>query len=103
MAERMEEDQFMRELCAGFRLLAEAESGLITPASLRRNAAAALGVEERRHGRVCLCSLPLGKDIAMSHGPSKRLDHVYGPSKRHGQVLWPRKRHDPILWPWEET
>lgn len=45
MAERMEADQFMRELCAGFRLLAEAESGLITPASLRRNAAAALGVE----------------------------------------------------------
>ncbi|XP_042404234.1 calcium-binding protein KIC-like [Zingiber officinale] len=45
MAERMEEEQFMRELCAGFRLLAEAKSSLITPASLRRNAAAALGVE----------------------------------------------------------
>ncbi|KAG6477859.1 calcium-binding protein KIC-like [Zingiber officinale] len=45
MARRLEADQFMQELCGGFRLLAEAESGVITPESLRRNAAAALGVE----------------------------------------------------------
>ncbi|XP_074585205.1 calcium-binding protein KIC-like [Curcuma longa] len=45
MARRLEAEQFMQELCGGFRLLAEAESGVITPESLRRNAAAALGVE----------------------------------------------------------
>ncbi|WOL05690.1 hypothetical protein Cni_G14419 [Canna indica] len=44
MAERLEAEQFVSELCGGFRLLAEADRGLITPESLRRNAAA-LGME----------------------------------------------------------
>ncbi|WOK98715.1 hypothetical protein Cni_G07427 [Canna indica] len=40
MAERPEVEQFVSELCEGFRLLAEAERGVITPKSLRRNASA---------------------------------------------------------------
>ncbi|XP_077243106.1 calcium-binding EF-hand family protein [Tasmannia lanceolata] len=37
MAEKLEADAFVSELCAGFRLLADPVSGLITPESLRRN------------------------------------------------------------------
>ncbi|RZS18051.1 hypothetical protein BHM03_00050284 [Ensete ventricosum] len=40
MAERLEAEQFVSELCGGFRLLAEPGRGVITPESLRRNAAA---------------------------------------------------------------
>ncbi|KAJ0971096.1 hypothetical protein J5N97_019055 [Dioscorea zingiberensis] len=39
MAERMEAEEFISELCGGFRLLADPVRGLITPESLRRNAA----------------------------------------------------------------
>ncbi|XP_072957844.1 calcium-binding protein KIC [Typha angustifolia] len=45
MAEKLEAEEFVRELCSGFRLLAEEGRGLITPASLRRSAAAVLGLE----------------------------------------------------------
>lgn len=45
MARRLEEEQFVQGLCGGFRLLAEAERGVITPESLHRNAAVGLGVE----------------------------------------------------------
>ncbi|KAK9145702.1 hypothetical protein Sjap_005605 [Stephania japonica] len=44
MAEKHDIDAFVQELCGGFRLLAEPESGLITGASLRRNYAL-LGVD----------------------------------------------------------
>ncbi|KAK9093872.1 hypothetical protein Scep_025341 [Stephania cephalantha] len=39
MAEKLDIDAFVSELCGGFRLLAEPESGLITAGSLRRNSA----------------------------------------------------------------
>ncbi|KAH7686880.1 Ca2+-binding protein (centrin/caltractin) EF-Hand superfamily protein [Dioscorea alata] len=39
MAEKMEAEEFISELCGGFRLLADPVRGLITPESLRRNAA----------------------------------------------------------------
>ncbi|PKA52070.1 Calcium-binding protein KIC [Apostasia shenzhenica] len=39
MAEKMEAEDFVSELCAGFRLLADAGRGAITVESLRRNAA----------------------------------------------------------------
>ncbi|KAM0935123.1 putative calcium-binding protein KIC/PBP1/KRP1 [Dioscorea sansibarensis] len=39
MAEKMEAEEFISELCGGFRLLADPARGLITPESLRRNAA----------------------------------------------------------------
>ncbi|KAJ6822757.1 uncharacterized protein M6B38_387850 [Iris pallida] len=38
MAEKLEADDFVGELCAGFRLLADAGSARITAESLRRNA-----------------------------------------------------------------
>uniref|UniRef100_A0A1D1XIL7 Calcium-binding protein KIC n=1 Tax=Anthurium amnicola TaxID=1678845 RepID=A0A1D1XIL7_9ARAE len=44
MAEKLEADDFVSELCAGFRLLADAGRGLITPESLMGNAAL-LGME----------------------------------------------------------
>ncbi|XP_008790531.2 calcium-binding protein KIC-like [Phoenix dactylifera] len=40
MAEKLEADEFVRELCGGFRLLADPGRGLITAESLRLNAAA---------------------------------------------------------------
>ncbi|MQL72473.1 hypothetical protein Taro_004807 [Colocasia esculenta] len=39
MAEKLEAAEFVEELCRGFRLLADAGRGLITPESLERNAA----------------------------------------------------------------
>ncbi|KAL8229785.1 hypothetical protein R6Q57_014685 [Mikania cordata] len=36
MAEKLELTTFMEELCAGFRLLADEKTGLITPESLRK-------------------------------------------------------------------
>ena len=39
MAEKLGEQDFMAELCNGFRLLADPRSGLITLDSLRRNSA----------------------------------------------------------------
>lgn len=39
MAEKLDAEEFMAELCGGFRLLADAKKGLITAESLRRNAA----------------------------------------------------------------
>ncbi|KDP28451.1 hypothetical protein JCGZ_14222 [Jatropha curcas] len=44
MAEKLDVDEFVSELCAGFRLLADPEKGLITSESLRRNSAF-LGME----------------------------------------------------------
>lgn len=44
MAEKLDVDAFVRELCGGFRLLADPERGLITAESLRRNSAL-LGME----------------------------------------------------------
>lgn len=44
MAEKLEAEDFVRELCGGFRLLADPGRGLITAESLRRNAEA-LGME----------------------------------------------------------
>ncbi|XP_021280371.1 calcium-binding protein KIC [Herrania umbratica] len=44
MAEKLDVDAFVSELCGGFRLLADQERGLITPESLRRNSAH-LGME----------------------------------------------------------
>ncbi|XP_019258610.1 PREDICTED: calcium-binding protein KIC-like [Nicotiana attenuata] len=44
MAEKLDVHTFVRELCGGFRLLADPTVGLITPASLRRNSAL-LGME----------------------------------------------------------
>ncbi|KAG1362280.1 calcium-binding protein KIC [Cocos nucifera] len=40
MADKLEAEEFVRELCGGFRLLADPGRGLITAESLRRNAAA---------------------------------------------------------------
>ncbi|XP_020688065.1 calcium-binding protein KIC [Dendrobium catenatum] len=39
MAEKLEADDFVSELCGGFRLLADADRGAITAESLRRHAA----------------------------------------------------------------
>lgn len=39
MAEKLEAEEFVSELCGGFRLLADADRGAITAESLRRNAA----------------------------------------------------------------
>lgn len=39
MAEKLEAEEFISELCGGFRLLADARRGAITAESLRRNAA----------------------------------------------------------------
>ncbi|KAL6004423.1 hypothetical protein ACLOJK_004976 [Asimina triloba] len=44
MAEKLDADAFVSELCAGFRLLADPATGLITSESLRRNSAV-LGME----------------------------------------------------------
>lgn len=44
MAEKLDVETFVAELCCGFRLLADPLHGLITPASLMRNAAL-LGME----------------------------------------------------------
>ena len=44
MAEKLDVEAFVSELCGGFRLLADQERGLITPDSLRRNSAL-LGME----------------------------------------------------------
>ncbi|KAK6919944.1 EF-hand domain [Dillenia turbinata] len=44
MAEKLDVDTFVAELCGGFRLLADPERGLITSESLRRNSAL-LGME----------------------------------------------------------
>ncbi|OAY62124.1 calcium-binding protein KIC [Manihot esculenta] len=39
MAEKLDVDAFVAELCGGFRLLADPQKGLITSGSLRRNSA----------------------------------------------------------------
>ncbi|KAK7275398.1 hypothetical protein RIF29_16514 [Crotalaria pallida] len=39
MAEKLDVEAFMSELCGGFKLLADQEKGLITSESLRRNSA----------------------------------------------------------------
>lgn len=39
MADKLDAEAFMEELCGGFRLLADVKKGLITAESLRRNAA----------------------------------------------------------------
>lgn len=39
MAEKLDVESFVSELCGGFRLLADRDSGLITPGSLRQNSA----------------------------------------------------------------
>ncbi|KAI8027418.1 Calcium-binding protein KIC [Camellia lanceoleosa] len=44
MAEKLDGDTFVSELCGGFRLLADCATGLITPESLRKNSAL-LGME----------------------------------------------------------
>lgn len=44
MAEKLDVDTFVSELCGGFRLLADPTSGLITPESLKKNSAL-LGME----------------------------------------------------------
>ncbi|KAJ6955592.1 calcium-binding protein KIC-like [Populus alba x Populus x berolinensis] len=44
MAEKLDAEAFVSELCGGFRLLADPEKGLITSDSLRRNSAS-LGME----------------------------------------------------------
>ncbi|XP_028752304.1 calcium-binding protein KIC [Neltuma alba] len=44
MAEKLDVEAFVSELCAGFKLLSDPEMGLITGESLRRNAAL-LGME----------------------------------------------------------
>ncbi|GJW84844.1 calcium-binding protein KIC [Tanacetum coccineum] len=44
MAEKLDVNTFVDELCGGFRLLADQKSGLITPESLRKNSAI-LGME----------------------------------------------------------
>ncbi|XVE73670.1 hypothetical protein DITRI_Ditri11bG0137500 [Diplodiscus trichospermus] len=44
MAEKLDVEAFVSELCGGFRLLADQERGLITPESLRKNSAL-LGME----------------------------------------------------------
>lgn len=45
MAEKLDVDTFVAELCGGFRLLADPKTGLITTASLQKNCAF-LGMEE---------------------------------------------------------
>ncbi|GAB2271837.1 hypothetical protein Dimus_006669 [Dionaea muscipula] len=37
MAEKLDVETFVAELCAGFRVLADTNTGLITPESIRRN------------------------------------------------------------------
>lgn len=44
MAEKLDVEAFVSELCGGFRLLADQQRGLITPESLRRSSAL-LGME----------------------------------------------------------
>ncbi|PIN24531.1 Ca2+-binding protein (centrin/caltractin), EF-Hand superfamily protein [Handroanthus impetiginosus] len=44
MADKLDEDTFIAELCGGFRLLADPAKGLITPSSLQKNCAL-LGLE----------------------------------------------------------
>nr|GEX66093.1 calcium-binding protein KIC [Tanacetum cinerariifolium] len=44
IAEKLDVNTFVDELCGGFRLLADQKSGLITPESLRKNSAI-LGME----------------------------------------------------------
>lgn len=44
MAEKLDVDTFVAELCGGFRLLADPTTGLITSASLQKNSAL-LGME----------------------------------------------------------
>ncbi|XP_019154410.1 PREDICTED: calcium-binding protein KIC-like [Ipomoea nil] len=44
MAEKLDVDAFVAELCGGFRLLADRDTGLITTKSLQRNSAL-LGME----------------------------------------------------------
>ena len=44
MAEKLDVNTFIDELCGGFRLLADQETGLITPESLRKNSGI-LGME----------------------------------------------------------
>ncbi|KAG9452652.1 hypothetical protein H6P81_005556 [Aristolochia fimbriata] len=44
MAEKLDSEAFVRELCAGFRVLADPGRGLITSESLRRNSGV-LGME----------------------------------------------------------
>ncbi|KAE8681562.1 Calcium-binding protein KIC [Hibiscus syriacus] len=44
MAEKLDVEAFVGELCGGFRLLADGKKGLITPESLRRNSGL-LGME----------------------------------------------------------
>ncbi|CAA3015885.1 calcium-binding protein KIC-like [Olea europaea var. sylvestris] len=44
MAEKLEVDTFVAELCGGFRLLADPKNGLITPSSLQKNSGV-LGLE----------------------------------------------------------
>ncbi|GAB4854556.1 hypothetical protein Ancab_023137 [Ancistrocladus abbreviatus] len=39
MAEKLDVEAFLSELCGGFKLLAEPMTGLITPESLRKNSA----------------------------------------------------------------
>ncbi|KAL2461486.1 Ca2+-binding protein (Centrin/caltractin) [Abeliophyllum distichum] len=39
MAEKLDVDAFVEELCGGFRVLADPTGGLITPASLQKNSA----------------------------------------------------------------
>ncbi|XP_022733901.1 calcium-binding protein KIC-like [Durio zibethinus] len=39
MAEKLDVEAFVSEICGGFRLLADQQKGLITPESLRRNCA----------------------------------------------------------------
>ncbi|KAL2893328.1 Calcium-binding protein KIC [Bienertia sinuspersici] len=45
MADKLNVETFMSELCGGFRLLADPEKGMITPESLRKNSAL-LGMEK---------------------------------------------------------
>ncbi|CAA3013027.1 calcium-binding KIC [Olea europaea subsp. europaea] len=45
MAEKLDVDTFVDELCGGFRLLADPKKGLITSSSLQKNSAV-LGLEE---------------------------------------------------------
>ncbi|GER37310.1 calcium-binding EF-hand family protein [Striga asiatica] len=45
MADKLDAETFMDELCGGFRLLADPTKGLITPSSLHKNCSI-LGVEE---------------------------------------------------------
>ncbi|KAH9323622.1 hypothetical protein KI387_018261, partial [Taxus chinensis] len=46
MAEKLGEEEFMEELCNGFRLFADAEKGVITLQSLKKNASRVLGMSE---------------------------------------------------------